>query len=124
MSFGILVTGAREWTDEQMVYDVLAKHANQQCTLIHGNCEGLDIIAATAGEKLGFTIKSYPANWKKYGRSAGPIRNREMVRELLNYDDKIMYAFHDCLEQSRGTKDCVNHAKKVGIIAKIVKHKK
>ena len=44
-----------------------------------------------------------PADWKKYGKSAGPIRNREM----LKMDPDIVLIFHDDPKNSKGTKDCV-----------------
>jgi hypothetical protein len=119
MTFAILVTGAREWTDVKTVKNVLRKYKDKDCVLIHGDCDGLDKIAGMVGKKLGFDVRSFPANWEKYGRAAGPIRNKEMINELLKYESRVMFAFHDCIEQSRGTKNCVTQAKKLGIECEI-----
>lgn len=51
--------------------------------------------------------KVYPALWNKYGKSAGPIRNQQML--------DIVYAFTYDLENSRGTRDMVLRARKTKI---------
>jgi hypothetical protein len=52
-------------------------------------------------------IKLFPANWEKYGKAAGPIRNREMVE----YADAVVL-----FPGGRGTDDMFNAAKDAGII--------
>ena len=118
----ILVTGARDWQDEQLVKNALDQFKNKKVILIHGNCAGLDKIAEKVGIELGFEIESHPADWKKYGKAAGPIRNKEMIQSLNNYKNKYMFAFHDAIDLSRGTKDCVKQAEKMNIFAQIIKH--
>ena len=61
---------------------------------------------------MGFDVQARPAGWTRYGRVAGPIRNKEMLDELLTYDEKYVHAFHDNFEESRGTKNMVDQAKK------------
>ena len=63
------------------------------------------------------TIAVYPADWKKYGRAAGPIRNLQM---LDNGKPDICYAFHDCIEKSKGTKDMVNRCKANGLTVNVI----
>ncbi len=81
-------------------------------TIIHGDCpRGADALADTWREVPGLHIDPHPANWDKHGRSAGPIRNREMLKEKPD----LVIAFTDDLESSRGTKDCVTEAGRLGI---------
>ena len=61
-----------------------------------------------------------PANWVKYGRAAGPIRNRRML-ELVPPD--LVVAFHDDLESSRGTKDMVIAARQAEIPVRLITQK-
>ena len=119
----ILVTGARDWTDKQLVYDTLCKYKGQDVMLIHGGCVGLDQIAGEIGFNLGFHIDVSLPDWKKYGRSAGPIRNKLMIDKLIKYQNKQMFAFHDNINLSKGTKNCCVQAYKVGIDAIIITHK-
>ena len=51
------------------------------------------------------------AHWDKYGRSAGPIRNRYM----LDLKPDVVIGFSNDIQNSKGTKDCLGEAKKRGI---------
>ena len=57
----------------------------------------------------GLEPERHPADWKRYGRAAGPIRNQEMV----NLGADVCLAFPR--EGSRGTKNCMEAARKAGI---------
>ena len=61
---------------------------------------------------FGFAIIGFPAQWDKYGKSAGVIRNQQMLDE--GKPDTVVY-FHDNIERSKGTKDMVSRAKKAGL---------
>jgi predicted Rossmann-fold nucleotide-binding protein len=50
-------------------------------TLIHGGARGADEGAAQWGESEGLRVIAYPADWKKHGKAAGPIRNARMIAE-------------------------------------------
>lgn len=67
-------------------------------------------------KRLGLELKVFPADWKKYGRAAGPIKNKEMLEYILE-GDPIVVAFWD--GQSRGTKDMISKAKEAGVDVKI-----
>ena len=104
----VLVTGSRNITDEDFVRRSLVKHiwmhidSYNEVTLVHGDCKGLDRIAASiAQNKFGWLVESYPAKWDKYGSGAGPLRNQQMV----NQGADICIAFP--LPGSRGTMDCI-----------------
>lgn len=68
-------------------------------------------MAGEVATELGCQVEVFPADWKKYGRAAGPIRNNEM----LDSDPDVVLAFHDSLETSKGTKHCVEQALKRGM---------
>jgi len=112
----ILVCGGREWNNlEVMVREMecLPKVA----TIVHGAAKGADTMAGLIAEQLGMTVLPFPADWKKYGRSAGPVRNREMFRKT---DPDLVLAFHENIDASKGTKDMVNYARQQGCPTKIV----
>jgi len=50
--------------------------------------------------KKGLKLSIFKADWKKYGRAAGPIRNREMYHYALE-DKPMIIAFWDGV--SKGT---------------------
>lgn len=76
--------------------------------LIHGDCRGADHLSELVALELGMVPKAYPADWETHGKKAGPIRNRQMLRE--NPDIALVLAFHDDLRRSKGTADMVRAA--------------
>lgn len=84
-----------------------------------GGCAGVDTVAGQIAQEMKFDISVEPAEWTKYGRAAGPIRNEKMVLRALEYQKQgiptVVLAFHDAIEKSRGTKNCVARAKKAGL---------
>lgn len=111
----VVVCGDRTWTDYNAIYFELAA-LPKGTTIVHGACRGADMIAGVAARDLGLPVKEFPADWEKYGRAAGPIRNREM----LSLCPDLVLAFHDDLNPSRGTKNTVEEARRRGIPAKLV----
>jgi hypothetical protein len=118
----ILVCGSRDWNDFSKIENILKTYANTENnnsnTIIHGGCRGADSIGGYIGKKLNMNIAVYKAQWNKYGKAAGPIRNQQMIDEGK---PDIVYAFHSCIEKSKGTKDMVNKAIENNIPVHIVK---
>jgi hypothetical protein len=115
----ILITGARDWSDKELIKTALLPYADKKVLLIHGDCQGADKLSGEVAQELGFDISASPANWKLHGRAAGPIRNREMVNQTKKFKQSgiptIVFAFHDALHLSKGTKNCVAQAEKAGL---------
>jgi len=107
----VLVTGARDWSDKTVITGVLEKFP-PNTVLIQGGAKGADILACQAARELGWTVITVNAEWAKYGRAAGPIRNQQMIDE---HQPELVLAFHWNLEVSKGTKDMVNRALKAHI---------
>lgn len=112
----ILVTGDREWDDIPRVLEEL-KGFRPGTILVHGACRGADIICAAMAEALGFVVRGYPADWEKHRRAAGPIRNRQMLKEEHKPEEPIdlVLAFHNNIENSSGTADMIDCVIKAGI---------
>lgn len=111
-AYRILITGSRNWPDAGTVYPVLAAsatHAN--VVVVHGGAPGADSIAGWWVDDHPdlATQEVHPADWKKHGRAAGPIRNQEMVDSGAD----VCLAFP--LGASRGTRDCMRRAAAAGI---------
>lgn len=112
----ILVTGDRDWDDIPRVVEELRGY-RPGTILVHGACRGADIICAAVAEALRFEVRAYPADWKKYPRAAGPIRNQQMLDEEHKTDEPIdlVLAFHNNIENSRGTADMLDRVVKTGL---------
>jgi hypothetical protein len=77
----VLVTGGRDFSDHTLIYNTLDwledRRGGVRIThIIEGGAKGADRIAA-AWAKMDptVTLLTFPANWEKDGRAAGPIRN-------------------------------------------------
>jgi hypothetical protein len=78
--------------------------------------DGADWHAHRFALKRGWTIQERPADWRRYGKKAGGVRNQEMVDEDPRMD--VLIAAPD--PNSRGTWDCVRRAKRAGITVRLV----
>lgn len=61
----------------------------------------------------------FPANWQKYGRSAGFVRNRQMHKFIAKFPNRVCYAIWDGV--SKGTAHSFDLAKEFGNSIKIIK---
>lgn len=122
----VIVTGSRTWRDPERVYEALDEVATAgDFTLVHGACiHGADHYAhqwyrrQQVMSSARVTEDPFPADWSTYGRSAGPIRNAEMVAAGAD----VVLAFADwcqkpkCLRprphMSHGTENCIQEAEK------------
>ena len=115
----ILVCGDRNWSDYEKIKHRLSLFLTHEVTVIHGAARGADTLAGKAARELGFEVVVVPAQWKKWGRAAGPIRNREM----LGMEPDLVLAFHNDLDRSRGTRDCVLEAQRRKIAIEVLGEK-
>lgn len=111
----VLVCGDRDWTDYGVIMKRLSAFHDDTIVVV-GAARGADTLGEEVADQLGFAIERYPAQWGKYGRSAGPIRNRVM----LDTKPDLVIAFHDDLENSKGTKDCVIEARRRRIPVEVI----
>ena len=109
----VIVCGSRKWSDRDRITDRLFDLPPS--IIVHGNAAGADRIAAQEAQKLGLLVESHPADWKRYGKGAGPIRNREMA----DAGAALCIAFWD--GQSSGTLDMMCRAHKAGIPVEVIK---
>jgi hypothetical protein len=79
----VLVCGGRDFFDASFIYDHLSQiHKERTITcLVHGCANGADTLAGRWAKANGIEERRYPADWKKYGRTAGKLRNSQMLAE-------------------------------------------
>lgn len=106
----VIIAGSRDFNDYKLL--------KEKCDLILSDYNDIEIVSGLArgADKLGeryarenkYLIKPFPADWNKYGISAGYIRNEEMAK----YGD-FLIAFWDT--KSSGTKHMIDLAKQYGL---------
>jgi hypothetical protein len=78
----VLVCGGRNYTNRDEVYRALDNLSNMyQVEVISGMAKGADTFGYDWAILSGYPVHEYPAEWSKYGRKAGPIRNQQMLTE-------------------------------------------
>lgn len=108
----VLICGDRNWINHESIRSWLSKLQDLGYdTVIEGEARGADTIAREEAEAMGLIVLKFPANWVKYGRSAGPIRNRQM----LDQTPDLVVAFHGNIQASKGTADTMKEAMRRGI---------
>jgi hypothetical protein len=108
----VLVCGSREWRDGSLVRKRLfeiAESSEVEPTLLHGDAQGADRIAAGFALGFGYLVRPFPANWKRYGKRAGFLRNVAMLEQKPD----LVLAFQ--INNSRGTQHTIDEARKRGI---------
>ena len=115
----LLICGDRNWDSLSVIYTAVCNILSIQWAtgseitwIIEGEAKGADLMGRQVAANLGIPIKSYPANWNNWGKSAGPIRNRVMLKEG---NPDLILAFHDNISSSKGTKDMITIARRKGV---------
>lgn len=77
----LIIAGGRNYIlhrhDIRLLDLILEKHNIVE--VVSGGCSGADLCGERWAEENYIKIKRFPADWDKYGKAAGPIRNREMA---------------------------------------------
>ena len=115
----VLVYGGRDFTNHIVGYYILDKlHKEFGFTLvIDGMARGADTIGYNWAQTNGLPSERYPAQWDKYGKSAGPIRNKQMLDEGK---PDIAVAFPG----GTGTSNMTKQLLEAGVLVKFVTPKK
>jgi len=75
-----IISGAISKTLKELGYDKRRKK-DDPIVVIHGNARGVDQTMNPCMWLKYYSFEVYPADWKKYGKAAGPIRNQQMLDE-------------------------------------------
>ena len=115
----VIIAGTRDFND----YAFLKKNVDyflqginpnsEEIEIVSGNARGADKLGERYAKEYNLPVKLFPANWDKYGKRAGYLRNQEMA----NYADMLI-AFWD--EKSKGTKHMIDIAKKQSLTVIVV----
>lgn len=115
----VIVCGSRTFQDKEYIFNVLDTFKDQITGIISGRAKGADDISIDWAINNSIKYYSFIANWEKYGKSAGMIRNKQMFSELSKDTQGMLIAFWD--GESVGTKNMINLCKNnPNIIIKVI----
>jgi len=115
----VIVTGSRDWEDEEYVHNILDRmRAKFQTDLlvVHGCCRGVDTFAENWAKIREQPYRGFPGQFNRRGSAGGPWRNAVMIHHGWIADDAdepvypVVLAIHEDINTSRGTVDCINRA--------------
>lgn len=106
-----LICGGRDFTDEAMFGNAigdLIRLRGLPSKIIEGGAKGADRMARTWAGQKAIEVKTEEADWNKYGKAAGHIRNQAML-------DKYKPDFVVAFPGGKGTASMIDKARKAGI---------
>lgn len=108
----VIVTGSRHWRSRQTVFDVLDRVGPRM--VVVGDCPtGADRWAREWCEEHDTPGVVFEADWGRWGRRAGPVRNQHMVETHRDADVCLVFLRTD--GPSKGTRDCARRARRAGV---------
>ena len=118
--YKILVCGGRHFESYGLLKVVLGKLIEKfyidisKSELVSGHCQGADMLGEKYAEEYGISVKRIPADWGKYKRKAGPIRNKQMIDYISGFENKLVVAFTTA--DTVGTRNTIKLAQKNNIL--------
>lgn len=113
----LIIAGGRDFNDYNLLKKEALKFIGEEeidC-IISGMAPGADTLGVKFAKEYGYKLKEYPADWKKFGRRAGPIRNKIMAHKASH-----LIAFWD--GDSTGTRHMINYASDCGLVVKVISY--
>lgn len=117
----VIVCGSRGFEDKKLfdaTLDVVLK-PYERVEIISGHAKGADSFGEEYAKAHQMTLTVFQPDWRKNGRSAGPVRNKAMLEYALQRTPLII-AFWDGM--SRGTKNMIEQGKKAGAMVQIIRY--
>ena len=113
--FKVIIAGGRSFSNYNLLceyVDFKLSNVTQEIEIVSGGARGADSLGERYAKDRGYKLKIFPADWNKFGKRAGYLRNIQMAE----YADALI-AFWD--GKSRGTRNMIEEARsrmlKIGI---------
>ena len=110
--FKLIVAGSRSFADfDRLSADLdylLSKKSPDEVEIVSGGAAGADALAERYARARGLAFRAFPADWRRWGKFAGPIRNRQMA----DYGSAAVVYWDG---RSRGSADMISSASAAGL---------
>ena len=74
----VAIIGSRGFNDYELVKSILEKY-NDVTTIVSGGAKGADSLGERWAKEKGIPTKIFYPDWNKHGKSAGYIRNKDII---------------------------------------------
>lgn len=109
--YHVIIAGGRDFQDYELLEKTVDRFLSGQqdeITIFCGKARGADALGEQYAKNRGYAVRYFPADWERYGRAAGPMRNQEMAGGA-----DALAAFWD--GESRGTGHMIQCARRLGL---------
>lgn len=103
-----IIAGSRTINDYELIKKAIQKSRFNITMLVSGVCRGVDKCGERWAKENNIPIKKFPADWKRFSKNAGPIRNRQMAE----YADALIIVWDGF---SQGSKNMIKQAELNGL---------
>lgn len=120
--FFCLVVGSRDFNDYDFVkrkLDHILKNHFDKVVIVSGGAKGADSCAERYAAEKGYECVVFHAEWDKYGKVAGYIRNKKMHEYIAKAQHRGCVAFWK--NKSKGTSHNFDLAKEFNTPIRIIK---
>ena len=104
----LAIVGSRDFYNYTYLENLLDPIKEKIEWIISGGAKGVDSLAEKYAARNQIPFLLFPANWERYGKRAGFLRNQQIV-------DAADYMLAIPTLQSRGTRDSIRRAEIKGI---------
>lgn len=124
--YKIIINGSRDFNNYTYLRLMLKEYimTNQinpeLIEIISGGAKGADTLAIKFAKEYNLNYKVMNADWNKYGKRAGIIRNAEMLTYAISNPNDIAILISFWNGTSKGTKHMIDISNDKGIIVKVM----
>lgn len=101
----LIIAGGRRYRLKREDYEFLDS-LDDVTEVVSGKCTGADRDGESWAKSRKIPVNPFPANWKKFGNAAGPMRNKEMS---MHADAVVLFP------GGKGTASMAEEAEKAGL---------
>ena len=118
--YKIIIAGGRDFMDYNLLKEktnkiLQEKKVTHKIVIISGCARGADTLGLRYASENTFDVEEYPADWDKYGKKAGYLRNVEMAENA-----NALIAFWD--GKSKGTKHMIDIATERNLPIRVIRY--
>ena len=118
--YKIIIAGGRDFMDYNLLKEktnkiLQEKKVTHKIVIISGCARGADTLGLRYASENAFDVEEYPADWDKYGKKAGYMRNVEMAENA-----NALIAFWD--GKSKGTKHMIDIATERNLPIRVIRY--
>lgn len=113
--FKVIIAGGRDFNDYEFLKrkcdSLLRYKKEEEIEIVSGTARGADSLGERYARERGYKLTQFPADWDKFGKRAGYLRNGQMA----DYANALI-AFYN---GSKGTGHMIDLAKEKGLEVRI-----